>query len=139
MQGNFILESYLVTLFVPELQKIMLRKLSSLNGNCTKHKCIYFRASARDKKAFSGSCAQAETPLPIESGLAVLISELYLMLTVSRAIPCELPIKLQGVIPSKLSQGGQSRAGCELLQSPGCPLPRDHVSGWEVRPLCQHT
>lgn len=74
MQGNFILESYLVTLFVPELQKIMLRKLARLNGNGTKHKCIYFRASAEDNKAFNGYCAQAETPLPIESGLTVLTS-----------------------------------------------------------------
>lgn len=33
MHWNFILESYLVTVFVPELQKIMLRKLARLNGN----------------------------------------------------------------------------------------------------------
>lgn len=108
---NFILESYLVTVFVPELQKITQRKLARLNGNCRKHKCIYFRASLEIIKPSVVTVLRHRVLFPYRIRTSSSYLRVIFALGCKQCDSSELPMKLQGVIPSRALPGSRAWLG----------------------------
>lgn len=105
MHWNFLLESYLVTLFVPELQKIMLRKWARLNGNCAKQNVFISEPLLEIVKPSVVTVLKHRFLFIYRiwtcSSYLWVLFDLGCQLSDSS----ELPVKLQGVIPCRALPG----------------------------------
>lgn len=95
MHWNFVLESYLIMLFVPELQKIMLRKWARLNGNCTKPNVFISEPLLEIIKPSMITVLKHRLLLTYRIRTCSVLFDLGCQQSDSSG----LPVKLQGVIP----------------------------------------